>query len=137
MEFKKRKNIRKKIAESFSSEEEEIPTISTSQRVKKRKAGISASSLSKVENTVKENSLGLIIDFNSKEVVVPITNNYSASVAQTMQELNKSTAIPTIYFPKQKNDITSTIAQKQIHHHRTIDYSRFYKRSFVTKKDTT
>jgi hypothetical protein len=130
MEFKKRKNLRKKIEEKYIVEEEEVPSILTIQ-MKKRRAGILASSLSKVENTVKENSLGLLINFNTQEVVLPMASNSSGSVAQTVQELNKSVTAPNIYFPNQKKDLISAMSQKQIHHHRTIDYSRFYKRSFV------
>lgn len=143
MKSAKRKNLRRKKEDRSESDEEGAAAVSLlTTNIKKRKAGILASALNKVEKTVKENSLGLLIDFNTQEVVVPMAQakGVQPSLRTIQVKLNKTssasatidTATPAIYFPK-KGDASSESAQKQIHHHRTIDYSRFEKRPFTIK----
>jgi hypothetical protein len=146
MKSSKRKNLRRKKEESSQSEDEAVAVDSIVNigrySNKKRKAGIAASALNKVEKTVKENSLGLLIDFNTQEVVVPMAQSKGVQPSSKIIQvkLNKTssasttadTATPAIYFPK-KAEGSSENAQKQIHHHRTIDYSRFEKRAFQIK----
>lgn len=121
--------------ESDSEDDEPAaePVIKKPDHSKKRKAGISASALTKVESSIKENSLGLLVDFRTQEIIVPmiqVETNYIGKVQQkTVQELQVSST-PAIYFPTKKTS-NSLKTTNHAHHQQTIDYSRFFKRIFT------